>query len=81
MILTATAFAIAMMADAAAAKPAVDPRKDPEKLICRREVMTGSLVKTTRTCHTRKQWSEMADAARRDARTMVERSNSVGGPQ
>jgi hypothetical protein len=78
-MLFTSALVLAMMADTATptATPAVDPKKDPNKMICRREVEIGSLVKTRRTCHTRKEWSEMADAARRDAYTLRERSNSI----
>jgi hypothetical protein len=74
MLLSAS-MVIAMLADATAVKPAKD-KNDPDKLICRRQVMTGSLVKSTRRCLTRAQWSRLSDQGRRDAENITQRTGS-----
>jgi hypothetical protein len=73
MILTATAFAIALAANTAGASPAT--AKDPDKLICRREARTGSLVGTTRSCKTRKEWAAISEANRRDVDRLRDNSS------
>jgi hypothetical protein len=73
MILSAAAFAIALAANTSAAPP--PPAKDPDKLICRREAKTGSLVQTTRSCKTRKEWAEISANNRRDVDRLRENSS------
>ena len=51
------------------APPAVDPNAE---MICRRIKDTGSLVKSKKTCHTRSQWSFIADENRRLGRQLVQ---------
>jgi hypothetical protein len=75
MLLSAS-LVFAMMADAATAMPKKD-KNDPDKMVCRREVVTGSLVQTKRTCHTKREWEELGNAARRDQQTLRERSMSA----
>ncbi len=56
------------------------PRKssdDPNKMICRKFPVTGSLTQTKRICHTRAQWKELGEAARRDTETMQTSKNGV----
>jgi hypothetical protein len=78
MIMSGAAFVMALMANTSAVEPAMDPRKDPNKLICRREAKTGSLVQTTRTCKTRKEWAEISAASRRDVESLRENSSPLG---
>ncbi len=72
MLLTAS-FVFAIMADSATPKPTID-KNDPDKMICRRQVETGSLVKARRICFTRKRWTEIAADARRETETMQDQS-------
>lgn len=51
---------------------------DHQKLICRRSVETGSLVKGRRECFTRAQWERIAESAQKGATDLVE--NSRGRP-
>lgn len=67
-------LALTLLADASAAAPKTVAKDDENKLICRRELVTGSLVKANRRCHTRKEWMRMADDTRRDTDAMAERS-------
>ena len=69
-------FIVAMMAEAAATPPPATPVNPLDKVVCHREVETGSLVRSRKECRTRREWSLLADAARRDAQTMRERSSS-----
>jgi hypothetical protein len=76
--MSATLIALSLFADAAAA--AALPKKDksdPDRLICRRELKTGSLVQTTRTCRTKREWEEIANAGRRDVDELRDRSKHV----
>ena len=62
-------FFVAMMAQAAAtptSSPAapVDPL---DKIRCQREIETGSLVKSKRVCHTRREWQRISDDAQAEA--------------
>ena len=54
MILTAVLLLAAQTADAAA--PASKPVPDPNKMICRREAVTGSNM-SRKVCHTRAEWT------------------------
>lgn len=53
----------------------------PDKIICKRAVETGSLVRGKRTCKTRAQWDSEGQAARRQVQEMQDGSliNSVKG--
>ena len=74
-----TAFFVAMMLAEAAAPGTqeVKPAKDPERIICRRQVETGSLVKAKKTCHTAREWAQLADLGRRDAEDIAVAKNGV----
>lgn len=81
-----TILALALLADAAASPPSVTPPAPPAnpektKLICRRDVETGSLVRATRRCYTREEWAKLAAQGNRDAQTMMDRAGprSTGG--
>lgn len=56
-----------------AAEPAPAKRPaDPDRLICKRSVETGSLVARVKACHTRKDWDRIADSQQSGARKVVE---------
>ncbi len=74
MLITAGAFALALAANATTTEMAPRRSPNPDKLICRRDLETGSLVKMRRTCHTKREWEEMGNAARRDAHAIQEKS-------
>ncbi len=69
-------FVIAMMADATATAPAAKPVDPLDKVVCRREMETGSLTRVRKECRTRREWGRLADANRRDVQTMQERSSA-----
>ncbi|MFD1949192.1 hypothetical protein ACFSGX_00250 [Sphingomonas arantia] len=58
--------------DAAASKARTG--SDPERVICRTAVETGSLVKRTRRCMTSAQWSRSRDGENAAARNMVQQN-------
>ena len=66
LILAAPAVAATTPADPPAAR-AVDTAKpdpsDPDVVICRRELDTGSRIKSTKVCMPRRQWSELSREA------------------
>lgn len=74
-----TAFFVAMMlADAAAGGTQAPVATNPEdRVICRKQLETGSLVKGKRICHTRKEWARLADEGRRDAEELSIAKNGV----
>ncbi len=72
-------FTLGISSAAAAADPAppapaaVTPASDSDqRMICRRDLETGSLVKIKKTCHTREQWRYIDDVNGRTARDLVE---------
>ena len=48
--------------------------EDPARVICRRSVETGSLVKGRRQCFTRAQWDRIAESAQKNATQLQEDS-------
>jgi hypothetical protein len=40
--------------------------RDPDKIICRRDVATGSLVSTVKRCMTRREWGRASDQAQEE---------------
>lgn len=74
LLLSAPAFA----ETTTAAAPAQTSEAKKEKLICRREVETGSLVKAKKTCFTKSEWDKIGDAARRNATQMQD--DNAGRP-
>jgi hypothetical protein len=69
-------FIVAMMADATATAPAAKPVDPLDKVVCHREMETGSLTRVRKECRTRREWGKIADANRRDVQTMQERSSA-----
>lgn len=53
--------------------PAVDPL---DKMICRRQAETGSLVRARRECHTRRQWAYLDEQHQAAGRTLVDDTRS-----
>lgn len=49
---------------APSATPAKQSATDPEKMICRRFTVTGSLVSSYKTCKTRREWDREHEALR-----------------
>ncbi len=46
---------------------------DPmQQMVCRKDLETGSLVRTKKTCHTRAQWAYIDDINQNDSRKLVE---------
>lgn len=43
----------------------VDPKNDPDKVVCKSEKMTGSRTKTRRICMTRAEWDNLASRTKR----------------
>ncbi|HEU0134781.1 MAG TPA: hypothetical protein VFR28_08155 [Allosphingosinicella sp.] len=66
------AFALLAAAPALADTPsgATNPAKDPDKVVCKRTVDTGSLVRGTRVCKTRREWDRAGQSARKQAHDM-----------
>jgi hypothetical protein len=46
-----------------AEKKAVDPRVDPQAIVCKREDETGSRLGGAKVCHTRAEWAAQAAEA------------------
>lgn len=73
----ATAQTAAAPAQAAAAAAPVEPAQK-EKLICRKTVETGSLVRGKKTCMTAAEWAKVGDAAREGAQKIID--DNTGRP-
>jgi hypothetical protein len=71
-MLISTAFlTLAMMADAATKTAQAAAPADPlDKVICRRTLETGSLVKGKRVCLTRREWARASEKGRERAEEM-----------
>ena len=48
----------------ASVKPLAAAKGAPEKMICKRQVRTGSLASVERTCYTRSEWQRLANQTR-----------------
>jgi hypothetical protein len=74
MVLTLEFLTLALMADAATAAPPVVAAKpaDPmDKVTCRRELETGSLVKARKDCRTRREWNRRSEAAQAEGQRLT----------
>lgn len=67
----ATASQAASAPPTAASTPAVPTG---EKLICRKQIETGSLVRGKKTCMTRAEWAKVGDAARDGGQYLLEQN-------
>ncbi|OYU13875.1 MAG: hypothetical protein CFE37_13845 [Alphaproteobacteria bacterium PA4] len=70
-LLSVAGIAPARAADQAPAAPAaaVDPL---DQMVCRKDKETGSLVKTKKTCHTRRQWAYIDETNSKFARDLAD---------
>ena len=68
-----TASAVALLATAASAREAEPTKVMPngEKIVCKRDMDTGSLVRATKRCYTRGQWDRIAEGARANAQRIT----------
>lgn len=57
-------------------EPAAKESPKTDRLICRREVETGSLAKVKKTCRTRSEWSRVADTGRENAQNLLDRNTT-----
>lgn len=76
----AASVMIATMALAAETPPPPPPvpNSDPmQQTVCRKQLETGSLVRSKKTCHTKAQWAYIDDANQSFGRKMVE--DGLGG--
>jgi hypothetical protein len=75
MSVSAQIIAILMMSDAATAVATAPAKPDPlDKVVCQRNVETGSLVRGKKDCRTRREWAALSAASRRDVDTLRDRS-------
>lgn len=66
----------ATAAQAEQAKP--QPKaKDPNEVVCKRELQIGSLVKTTKICRTRADWTRAREDAQNEGERMMSRTASI----
>ncbi|PZO86863.1 MAG: hypothetical protein DI623_15775 [Sphingomonas sanxanigenens] len=74
------ATALLLLAPAAAEQPAAAPTPAPaEKLICKKSLETGSLVKARKTCLTAKQWRLAQESASNTALRMQSENSRLEG--
>jgi len=75
-------LAMGAQAHASEGQPTAAPAAQPEKLICKREGKTGSLVQRRKACMTATQWREAADRGRAEAERSQEHRlrHAVGLP-
>jgi hypothetical protein len=83
LALCALALALPLSAMAETTAPAPKPaRDDPNKVICRRESVTGSYAQTRKVCMTRAEWVQRTRDAQALGTDMQERGriNSCAAP-
>jgi hypothetical protein len=76
MSVSAALIAVMMFSDASATAPK-SAKDDENKMICRRELKTGSMVSYSRRCHTKREWARLVDATSRAAREYIELDKGV----
>ena len=71
-----------MLAAPAEAASAEKTNANGEKLVCKKFLETGSLVRKTKQCHTPREWDRIADSQRTGATKLVDQlsGRSLGGP-
>lgn len=76
---TAAAQAPALPATTSIAPAAAAPK---ERMVCRREIVTGSLVRSAKKCMKASDWDRVADVAQENSHDLVgrNRAQSNGGP-
>lgn len=69
----AASLLLASIAISAETPPPPAPNADPmQQTVCRRQLETGSLVRSKKTCHSRAQWAYIDDANQDAARKLVD---------
>ena len=73
------------MATIAAGVPAfafqASPEREGDKVVCKRETVTGSLVKSKRTCMTRDEWRNLQDTTRDQADRFIRDTTNMNPPR
>lgn len=81
MIVFAVGALAAGMADPPAQTPSANPsaagQEDGDRRVCRREVVTGTIMQRS-TCHTRREWAEIDEANRESVRRNVDSRGTDG---
>lgn len=77
MIGSVTFFVATMLAEAATPAPTAAAPNPQDKVICRRYLETGSLVKATKVCHKRSEWARIIDANRNNAEDLQTAKNGL----
>ncbi len=79
LVLIGLAIAATLATPASAAETPATPAAtvtatpDPmQQMVCRKDLETGSLVRTKKTCHTKAQWAYIDDVNQNDSRKLVE---------
>ena len=74
MIVSTSLLVLIMTADATTSPPTAATPIDPmEKVVCRRYIETGSLVKSKRVCRTRREWVDADQKGRKTAEDLYDR--------
>ncbi len=91
LLATVAAASLASMATAQTSAPATAtppapaaapaPLDPQDQMVCRRVKETGSLVKSKKTCHTRRQWAYIDDVSQGFARDMQDSTRERPGGQ
>lgn len=68
---TSALFVAMMLSEAATTATPTAAANPDEKIICRRQLETGSWVKAKKICHTRAEWARLSDLGRRDAEDLA----------
>ncbi len=69
-----------VLAQPAPAAPAATPVVDRmDETVCRKDRETGSLVKSKKTCHTRRQWQYIDDTNQNFGRNLIDENRSRPG--
>jgi len=70
-------FVATMLAEAATPAPTAAVPNPQDKIICKRFLETGSLVKATKICHKRSEWARIVDANRSNAEDLQTAKNGL----
>jgi hypothetical protein len=70
---------LALAAAIPAAPATTQPTAPEEKLICKREPVTGSLARFRKICKTATQWVKSEDSASTEAQRMQDRGSQCAG--
>lgn len=74
-IIVSSVPSFAMAADPTADEQAKLPRNHPDRVVCRREEVTGSLAQTKKVCMKNSDWARRSRAAQDAGNDMQQRGN------